>query len=411
MQKLEELELPHLPMGTPEFAADPYSFVARAREVHPWLATCENGYCVFEYSAIRELLWMDDQMRPSFDEVVEIMGAKNSPWGRFTEEQMIALPAREHRLLRDTFAAKFTPRFANQMRPIMRETMQKLLDEWAPKEKIDFEEFVSYYPVSVISHLMGAPLEALPGLRGSLEIFGLGQSLDKSLLPELDKAYLHLDAFCEGLIDDRLANPHEEGEADLLDILIEAKEDGGISRRQLTDLLVFLYVAGYDTSKNVMTMMMNTMMQHPEIYERCARDLDYCRNCVEEFLRYFNPGTSFRFTDADIVFRDVLLPEGTMLFFPNSIAGRDPTIYEDADEYKPERPIDPNRRQIAFGLGKHMCLGQHIARAQIQEGLHMIAKRMKNPRRAGESGWRPFYGVWGLRGLPIEFEDQALELQ
>jgi cytochrome P450 len=411
MQRLEELELPHLPMGTPEFAADPYSFVAEARKIHPWLATCENGYCVFEYTALRELYWMDDKMRPSFDGIVEIMGAKGSPWGRFTEEQMIALPPREHRLLRDTFAAKFTPRFANTMRPVMQQTKQRLLDEWAPKEKIDFEEFVSYYPVSVLSQLLGAPLEALPGLRNSLETFGLGMSLNTELLPELDKACLHIEHFCEGLIEERMANPRTEGNEDLLDILIQASGDGGISRRQLTDLLIFLYVAGYDTSKNVMTMMMDTMMKHPEIYARAAQDIDYCRNCVEEFLRYYNPGTSFRFTDADIEFRDVLLPEGTMLFFPTSIAGRDPTVYEDADKYIPERPIDPAHRQVAFGLGKHMCLGQHIARAQIQEGLHMIAQRMKNPRRTGESGWRPFYGVWGLKGLPIEFEDRVPELQ
>ena len=78
---------------------------------------CENGYCVFEYHAIRDLMWMDDKMRPSFDNVVAIMGAtEGSPWGRFTDEQMIALPDREHRLLRDTFAKKFTPRYANQMR-------------------------------------------------------------------------------------------------------------------------------------------------------------------------------------------------------------------------------------------------------------------------------------------------------
>jgi cytochrome P450 len=51
-----------------------------------------------------------------------------------------------------------------------------------------------------------------------------------------------------------------------------------------------------------------------------------------------------------------------------------------------------------------MCLGQHIARAQIEEGLHLIAQRLRNPRRAGPSGWRPFFGTWGMRGLPIEFD-------
>lgn len=58
---------------------------------------------------------------------------------------------------------------------------------------------------------------------------------------------------------------------------------------------------------------------------------------------------------------------------------------------------------MAFGRGMHICLGQFIARAQIEEGLHLIAQWVTNPKLAGGFGHRPFPGVWGLRGLPIEF--------
>lgn len=405
MQHLTELDLYDLPMASPEFAADPYRFVAAARAKHPWIARCENGYCVTEYQAIRDLYLMDDKMRPPFDKIVAIMGAENSPWGRFTNEQMIALPDREHRLLRDTFAKRFTPRYANQMRGVMRKIMTQLLDEWTPKRRIDFEDFASRYPVSVMATLIGAPLEAIPGLRHSLEVLGLGQSLNRTRLPELDKAILHVEEFSEKLIEERRKNPRRGGgEPDLLDILIEASDEGGISHRILVDLLIFLFVAGYDTSKNVLTYMMRLMIDHPHIYERCAADAEYARKTVEEALRYFSPGTSFRETLEDIVYRDVLLPKGTMLFLPLSVSGRDATAFEDPDRFDPDRPVDPNRRHITFGLGKHMCLGQHIARAQLQEGLHLVAQRMRNPRLAGQWGWRPFYGVWGLKGLPIEFD-------
>jgi cytochrome P450 len=50
-----------------------------------------------------------------------------------------------------------------------------------------------------------------------------------------------------------------------------------------------------------------------------------------------------------------------------------------------------------------MCLGQYIARAQLQEALHLIAQRMREPKLAGDVAWRPFYGTWGLKGLPIAF--------
>ena len=57
-----------------------------------------------------------------------------------------------------------------------------------------------------------------------------------------------------------------------------------------------------------------------------------------------------------------------------------------------------------FGLGAHMCLGQHIARAQIEEGLHLISHRLLNPKTTGAQGYRPFPGTWGIRGLPITFD-------
>lgn len=404
MQRVDELDLYHLEWDQPSFAANPYPEFDKARQKHPWLAKTDAGYAVFELQAIRDLLGNDENLRPSFDGIAEIMECKGSPWGRFCEEQMIALPDREHKLLRETFAAKFTPRYANQLRPIMRQTMERLLKDWAPRERIDFEEFASYYPVSVMAQMVGAPLGVIPGLRKSMETMGLAFAMDKTKVPALDEAFLHMDAFAQDLVAERRANPHGEGdERDLLDILIEAGDEGGISDRQLYDLLIFLFVAGYDTSKNVLTYMMNLMIDNPEIYERCAEDLDYCKKVVEETLRIFNPSSSFRATAEDIVYRDVLIPKGTMLFFNLNVSGRDPTAFSDPHTFNPERPIDPAKRHVAFGLGKHMCLGQYIARAQLQEAIHLIAKHMRQPHHDGEPGWRPFPGVWGIDGLPIEF--------
>ena len=399
-----DLDLEYLAWDQPAFAADPYPYFAAARAKHPWLARTDSGYIVFEYQAIRDLLVQDDKFRPSFDGIVELMGAQGTPWGRFTRDQMINLPDQDHAVLRRTFATKFTPRYANQLRPIMRETMQRLLAEWAPRAKIDFEEFSSYYPVAVTAQMIGAPLDAIPGLRQSMETMGLAFSLDATRLPALNEAVVHMDRFCEALIAERRAQPRAaEGEGDLLDMLLEASEAEGISHRQLVDLLIFLFVAGYDTSKNVFTYMMHLMIDHPGIYERCAEDYEYCRKVVEEALRLFNPSSTFRFTSEDVVYRDVLLPKDTMIYFTLNVSGRDPTAFDQADAFDPERTIDPARRQLGFGMGKHMCLGQYIARAQLQEGIHLVARHMRDPKPAGALGWRQFPGVWGIKGLPIEF--------
>jgi cytochrome P450 len=166
-------------------------------------------------------------------------------------------------------------------------------------------------------------------------------------------------------------------------------------------MLIFLFAAGYDTSKNVLTFLMHHLMERPEIYARCAADPGYCAKVVEEGLRYTNPATIPRLTNADFVYRDVCFPRDTMLFFPVSVLGRDPAATPNPDSFDPER-LQENRH-LAFGRGMHICLGQFIARAQLEEGLRLIAQRMVDPRPVGEVGWRPFPGVWGIRGLPIAF--------
>src|SRR5690606_6521353 len=119
------------------------------------------------------------------------------------------------------------PRYANQIRPLMREIMGNLLDEWLPKGGFDFAEFASYYPVSVMTSMIGARLDVIPGLRESLETLGRAYSLDPRLEPALQKAILHLDAFCKELVAERRRHPDHEGPPDLLDMLIEASREGG----------------------------------------------------------------------------------------------------------------------------------------------------------------------------------------
>lgn len=81
---------------------------------------------------------------------------------------------------------------------------------------------------------------------------------------------------------------------------------------------------------------------------------------------------------------------------------RGPDAFDNPDAFDPERKHI--NRHSAFGLGSHICLGQFIARAQIQEGFYLLAQRIKSPRLAGPVGYRPFMGAGGLKGLPIAFD-------
>jgi cytochrome P450 len=394
MIAVTELDLPHLAMEKPEFAANPVQYFAAAREQHPWLAKCSLGYVVHEYSAIRDLVMRNEEFRGSYDGIVELMGAKGTPWGRFTEAQMLAHDGDYHQRLRNVLAPKFLPKQANLNRPVMQEVITKLLDEWTPKKTFDFEEFASYFPITVMCRMIGASPDVVPAIRKSLEALGLGFSMNPGHLPALQEAIVVLDNFVQTLVAQRRSGQRPTPGPDLLDSLIGVQNEGGMTDRELYDVLIFLFVAGYDTS-------MNLLLDRPEMYQRCAADRDFCARVVEETLRYNSPATILRMTAKDVVYRDVLLPQGAMMFFPVSVVGRDPSAFEKAEVFDPERTRE--NKQIAFGRGAHICLGQFIARAQLEEGLHLIAQRIKNPRRAGPSDWRPFYGVWGMKGLPIEF--------
>ena len=401
MPRIDELTLPELPIEHPTFGDDPFSKFSAARTQHPWLAKCAYGYVVTGYTAIRDLLLMDDKMRGPYDMVFDLMNARGSRWARFQEESVLALWGEPHKRIRDVLAPMFTPRAANQRRDLMRAVIAGLLDEWAPKGAFDFEEFASYFPITVMCSLIGASPAVIPEMRSSLETLGLSMNLIPNFLPKLEQAVDFMETYLDRLVADRRAGKRLKEGSDLLDTLIAARDSGGLSDQEMNSFLIFLFVAGYDTSKNVLTMMMDQLIPRRAIYERCAVDQDYCRKVVEESLRYRNPGNSARLVNQEFMYRDVVFPKDTMLFLPNSISGRDPDAVADPERFDPER-LQENRH-LAFGRGMHMCLGQYIARAQIEEGFHLIAQRIKDPRLVGQSGVRPFPGTWGLKGLPIEF--------
>jgi cytochrome P450 len=402
MQVAADLDLPYLAMDQAWFAADPFPQFAEARAKHPWLARSPFGYVINDYPAIRDFFRMEDKLANPYDGLLDLMGARGTAWGRFQESHMLNASGASHKRLRDVLAPAFTPRQANLHRGLMREVIAGLLDEWAPKRAFDFEEFASYFPITVMCRLLGASPEVIPHLRGSLEALGLSTAMDPKLLPRLDEATNVADDFCHRFIADRRAGKRLSEERDLLDMLLDAQAAGGLSDRELADILIFLFVAGYDTSKNILTLVMYELAGRPDVHARCAGDIDYCRKVIDETFRYHSTAAAMRVLGEDLVYRDVKLEQGAMVWFPINVIGRDPRAADDPDRFDPDRPRQFS--PIPFGLGVHICLGQYIARAQIEEGLHLMTRRMVNIRSPGPDGWRPFGGVWGIRGLPIEFD-------
>jgi cytochrome P450 len=401
MQLATELALPDMPFENPDFANDPLPYLEAARKEHGWLARCSVGYLIHEHQAIKDVIYMDDVLRTSNDSVTEIMGAKGTRWGGFIENQILAQSGAEHTRLRASVAASFTPRNIARYRPLMRDVAARLLDEWVPKGGFDFAEFASYFPIAVTCGMVGAPRDSIRPIRDSFETQGLAFSLDRSLMPAMEAAFGVIWEFVDRLIREREKTGGGDSE-EVLNTLIAARDAGQINELELRYLLIFIFAAGYDTSKNMLTLLMYTMLGHPDYWERCARDREFCDRAVEEQFRYASVSSPYRTVAKEFVYRGVKFPEGSLLVFVLPLAGRDPSAFARPSTFDPDR--EHINRHVAFGRGMHMCLGQHLAKAQIEEGAHLIAQRITRPKLAGKISWRPFPGVWGLRTLPIRFE-------
>jgi cytochrome P450 len=399
MSSVSELDLSHLAIEKPEFAVDPTPYFEAARRQHPWLAKCNVGYVVTEYTAMKEILHKDDKVRMPSEQIVDIMGARGTGWGRFTEEMMLSKSGADHARLRGSVAAAFTPRSVNRLRPVMQNVVSALLDEWAPKGAFDFAEFAAHFPIRVMFGLMGADPAALPSIRSSLEVQGSSFSLEAWRMPVIEEAYQVLWNFVDRVIVERGPNI---GKGDLLDDLIAANTSGAMNDEELRIMLVFLFAAGYDTSKNLLTLTMHSMLSVPKIWARCAEDRPYCNKVVEEQLRLTSPSNLYRLVTEEFEYRGVRFQKDSMIIIPVTMAGRDPAVFQQPTTFDPDR--GDRERHLAFGRGMHICLGQYLARAQAEEGVHLMAQRITNPRLAGEVTWRPFPGVWGIRSLPIEFD-------
>jgi len=401
--ELTELDLPFLPIEDPDFSLNPVERFIEARERHPWLARTTVGYILTEHAAMRDIMRNDDCMAIGFNEVVEYMGATGTPWGEFIKGTVQVQTGETHHRLRNALRSAFSPRMANRYREVMREQVNKLLDEWLPRGSFDFEEFASFYPISVMCRMIGMETDIIPSIRSSLEALGLAMSMDRKFLPVLQESTVLLEDTARDLLAARRAGKRASGEPDLLDMVMAARERGEMSEEELVNLLVFMFVGGYDTSKNVITLIMYTLLDKPDIYAKCAESLEYTRRVMHETFRFYSPSTATRKAEKEFTFRGVHFPAGTLILFPWGMSGRDETSVENPHVFDPDR-AGLRQSHFGFGMGSHICLGQFIGMAQVEEGFHVIARRIRNPRLAGEVGWRPFPGVWGIKGLPITFD-------
>jgi cytochrome P450 len=367
-----------------------------------WLARNPFGYAVWHYDDAVGIL-RDKRWHNAAGAIPQLMGVTDE---RFLSRQNVNILSAEgdvHTRLRRLVAPAFSPRSADRLRPFMREVMNSLVDPVAGAGRCDFAvDICEPYPIPIICELLGAPKsdwQLFSRLANDvLEVFSLDMA---EKLDMIMAAQDELDQYTRGLIAERRGKPAD----DLLSELIAQEEAGDkLSTDELVMMVNAVIVGGTDTTRNQLGCAVNLFAEHPDQWALLAERPELAQRAVEEAMRYFGAvrGTA-RFASVDIEYRDVLFPAGTFMAVGLAEANRDTAVFNepmvfDITASKGDQP------QLTFGSGIHYCLGQALARAELQEALPLLARRMPNLRLDGPTTWKPEgVGIFGPASMPVTF--------
>jgi cytochrome P450 len=307
----------------------------------------------------------------------------------------------DHTRLRGLVSKVFTPRSVAALEPFVTELVDAALDRLAEAGVGDLIETVAFpIPFAVISRMLGIPdtdhvrIRELSGLLvRTLEPIG-----DPDLLGEINRARLEMQDIVRGLIAYKRERPGE----DLLTALIAAEQDGDrLSDEELVAQVVLLYVAGHETTVNLIGNGTLALLNAPDELKKLRESPPLAVNAVEEMLRYDSPvQQSRRIILEPYEVRGKLIPKGAFVIAGLAAANRDEAYWgPDADELHLDRANA--RNHVAFGGGPHHCLGAALARLEARVAVERMTARFPGLAQAGEPVWNGRINLRGLATLPV----------
>ena len=285
----------------------------------------------------------------------------------------------------------------------MREVVDGLVDEVAPRGRADIAvDICEPYPIPIICELLGAPKEDWKLFsRWATDVLRIFNGNLQEDMPVIAAAQDELDDYTRELIAARRSDPAE----DLLTDMIAVEEAGDtLSTDELVMMVEAVIVGGTDTTRNQLGCAVAVFAEHPEQWRLLADQPDLAPRAVEESMRFFGAvrGTG-RFASEDIVYRDVLFPAGTFVAPSLASANFDERVFGDPERFDITKE-PPGQPQLTFGSGIHYCLGAALARAELQEALPLLARRMPDLALDGPITWKPnAVGIFGPEHLPVTF--------
>ncbi|HZT66593.1 MAG TPA: cytochrome P450 [Acidimicrobiales bacterium] len=366
-----------------------------------WLARTPMGYAVTRHEDATAIL-RERRFHSGLSMLGELSGLPESDFLSRRRESILAMEGEPHSRLRRLVASAFTPRAADRLRPFIREVINGLVDDVAPRGRCDVvSDICEPYPIPIICELLGAPKEDWKLFsRWATDIFRIFNNDLAHDLPMIEAASAELDSYVAAMIEQRRTSPAD----DLLSALIAAEEAGDrLTSDELVMMAEAVLMAGTDTTRNQLACSVALLVERPDQWRLLSERPELAPRAVEETMRYLGAvrGT-LRFASEDIEYRGVVFPKGTLVSVALAAANRDPGVFADPDRLDITR--ESKAPQMTFGSGVHYCLGASLARAELQEALPVLASRLPDARFDGAVEWKPdTFGIWGPSRLPVAF--------
>ncbi|MGC0416949.1 cytochrome P450 [Embleya sp. AB8] len=309
----------------------------------------------------------------------------------------ISLDPPEHGPRRRMTISEFTVKRIKGMRDdierIVHGAIDDLLAAGPPADLV--KHFALPVPSMVICGLLGVPY-------ADHEYF---QDASRRLLQATDGADAiaardHLDGYLDGLITQFQAKP---GPGLLSHLVADQLAAGEINREELVSTAILLLVAGHETTASMTSLSVITLLEHPDQHAALRADPDLIPGAVEELLRYLSIAdfAGARVATADIEIDGQLIRAGEGVIVANSMANRDGSVFADPDTFDVRRSA---RHHLAFGYGVHQCLGQNLARLELEVILTALFERVPTLRLAvpvEQLTLRPGTTIQGVNELPV----------
>jgi pimeloyl-[acyl-carrier protein] synthase len=392
----------------PAFLVDPYPVYHRLRAEDPVHRHPLGFYALTRYDDVVALL-RDPRFGKSGYQALFEARFGSAPEGSWLAMSMLFRDPPDHTRLRSLVSQAFTPRVVEAMRPRIRAIVDALLDRVEGQGRMEAIADLAYpLPVTVISEMLGVPAARSEAVKQwSLD---LARALDAIALPAGPevvergrRATAELLGCFRELVDARRRRPG----ADLLSALVAAEEAGDrLTEGELLATCVLLYVAGHETTVNLVGNGLLALLRHPDQWRRLRDDPRLLPGAVEELLRYDGPvQRTGRIAAEDVELAGVGIPAGSLVLGFLGAANRDPGHFPEPDRLDVTRD-EP--RHLAFGYGIHYCLGAPLARLEAQVALDALLRRfpeleLEDPTPA----WRPSSTLRGLVALPVSLGERA----